>query len=227
MKSLALLSCFLVFQIVAVSIAAPESLFPDKEEMASPGTSLSSAVNQFDQIIESSSTGTLSSLDANTDYNQQRINELQEQLEAKRDYLEELPKLASRHFETMLAQYPDADQQQKDKIAYQIQSEYQSIENRTLREIEELKRQLELSGNRVGEARMQRQMIEISDSISQGRKTLEQKTTDQEKEQRPHKSAFEYMQSLSHNRIRSRVKALGAINVRSLDQEFTNSFLGK
>lgn len=217
----------LVSQMIVMSLAAPRSLFPDETEVTSPDNSLSSAVAQFDQIIESSSTGNLNSLDSNTRYNQERIEQLKAQLQAKRKYLQTLPEVASRQFEAMMAQYPDADQERKDRIAHEIHTQFKDIENSTRQEIADLENQLALSGHRVGEARMQKQMIEISQSIADGRDSLREGTEPEKKPQRPHRDAFEYMQSLSQQRILSCVQALTVIQVRPFDAEYTASFVGK
>ena len=224
---LLLISSLMIFQFTVSVFAAEESLFPDAEDVSSKGTSLNSAVNQFERILETAPDGEIQSMDSNTSYNQDRIVALQEQLKLKRDYLQSLPGLASRQFEAMMGQYPNADQKKKDEIAYEIQTRWKSIENQAQQEVSELERQLAIAQNRMGQSQMKKQMLEISQSISKSAEDYDLSAKGDKKEKRPYKDAFEQMQHLSSTRVLSKVQALSKIHVKSLESEFNLTLHGK
>ena len=84
------------FILTATLIAAPESLFPDVDESTSRQPSLSSALNEFDNVLSSANQGEFDTLNANGEYNQHRIAELQQQLAEKQAYLDSLPDIVAR-----------------------------------------------------------------------------------------------------------------------------------
>ena len=86
-------------------------------------------LRRFDNILEDAPREELGSLTANETYNEERIATLQAQLAEKTAYLESLPEVVSREFNEMMAQYPDADQAQRNRIADELHGKWKSVED--------------------------------------------------------------------------------------------------
>ena len=218
----------ITFALTAALVAAPESLFPDVDESAARAPSLSSALNEFDNVLGNASQGELDSLNANGEYNQERIAQLQQQLAEKQAYLDSLPDIVARQFDELMRQYADADQQQKDRIADDLQARWQTIENRVRTDIAELTEQLELATSRSSESAIKARMLRIDRSMvdSESAFAMDRAEEDDEAAKGP-SDAYRTLLSMSGRRILSRIRSFCPIAVKPLDTDISVSFLDK
>jgi len=205
--------------------AEDESLFPKTDEVNTEKPSLNSAIAQFDAILETSADGDMQNLEANKEYNQQRILQLQQQLAEKKEYLETIPDIVSRQFDALMKQHADADQEAKNKMADDLHARWKAKEARVKQEIAELEQQLAVATNRTSEAAIKWRMLEISNSLAKSEKALRQKTSGQETDPEAENAAFKNLQDLSCRRILSKIRGLCSIQLKPLDTQLSIKYL--
>jgi exonuclease VII large subunit len=217
MKNLILTAAILLTAVCLPLRAETDSLFPSADSIEDEKPSLDGAINQFDNIINNANNSALQSNNSNTEYNKERIAELENQLAEKKKYLAALPGIVSRQFDSVIKQYEDADQTKKDEIAANFHAKWKAIENRTTREIAELTEQLETARGRYSSLSLERQSLEIENTLSNSASAFKQKLQDDNKPARPYKDAFDVLNSLSKQRVLNKVKALGPIGVKPVE----------
>ncbi len=222
---LSLIICVFVLLTVSNTQAEEDSLFPKPDDVNKEKPSLDSAIAQFEQVIESSTTGEFESLKANDKYNRQRVLEIERQLAEKKLYLETIPEIVSRQFDALMKQYADTDQKTKNKMADDLHAKWKAKEDRVKREIAELEEQLAVTTNRISESAMKRQMLDVSNSLSQTEKAFRQKQTEKETDLNAESPAFQNMRDLSRRRILSTIQGFCSIQVKPLDSELSIKYL--
>jgi len=222
-----LIVCVLLLVIAGGVQAKDETLFPKPADVNSDKPSLSSAIAQFEGIVENSVGSDLQSLKTNDNYNQQRVAQLQKQLAAKKKYLATIPDVVSRQFDALMKQYADSDQKTKNKMADELHAEWKAKEATVKREIAELEEQLAVTNKRISDSAIKGQMLEISNSLAQGEKVFRQKTEEEKGDPQAESSAFKDMKELSQRRVLSKVNVISAINVKPLQTDFSVKNLDK
>lgn len=225
MKRLLILMACVALLIMADDTQAKEdSLFPKADEVNTEKPSLDSAIAQFEGIIGNSTDGEIDSLKANDKYNQQRTRELEQQLTEKKKYIEAIPDIVSRQFETLMKQYADSDQKTKNKMADDLYAKWKIKEASVKQEIAEIEEQLTVSNKRLSESAVKGQMLQITNSLTKSEKALRYKTPEKTDPQAK-SSAFQNMQELSRRRILSKIRGLCPIQVKPLDTELSIQYL--
>ena len=134
--------------------------------------------------------------------------------------------MVSQQFDELMTTYSDADQQQKEKIAHDIQTHWQKIEQKVRREVDEINEQLAVATARVTETTMKKQMLEISNSIDQSEVNMVQNNQARQNEQDQARSqAYHDMLNLSQKRILSKIQSFCSIKVKSLDEDISLWYL--
>ena len=226
-RLLSLITCVLMLLIVSSISAKDDSFFPKPADVNSGKPSLSSAIAQFEGLVENSVGSDMQSLKANDNYNQQRVIKLQKQLTAKKEYLATIPDVVSRQFDALMKQYANSDQQTRNKMADQLHAEWKAKEATVKREIAELEEQLAVTTTRISDSAIKGQMLQISDSLAKGEKAMRQKAEEEKVDPQAESTAFKEMKGLSQKRVLSKVNAISAINVKPLQSDFSVKQLDK
>ena len=212
--------CLVTLFTTVVAGASDDSILPKLDQVKTEAPSLTSAIAQFNNILDTSPEGDMAQLQANSEYNEHRIRELETQLAEKTSYLEKLSDIVSRQFDELMDRYADADQEQRNRIADDLQARWHQIEKSTRQEIAELQEQLAVAASRASESHMKRQMLQISTSLAKTK--LVEKMPDVPDDLPPGASpAYTRLQELSRQRIIATVLRLCPLNVKPLDTDFS------
>jgi hypothetical protein len=222
---LSLIICVLVALTAGNAQAREDTLFPEPDEINNDKPSLDTAIAQFEGIIENSAAGDMASLNTNDKYNQQRLAELEQQLAAKKEYVATIPEIVSRQFDALMRQYADSDQKTKNKMADDLHAKWKARELRVKREVTELEEQLMVTTDRVSEAAMKRQMLDISSSLAQSEKALGQRAPEDEDDPNAESLAFRTMRDISSRRILSKIRGFCPIRIKPLHAELSIKYL--
>ena len=224
-RLLCLTICVLLLIDVSQVTAKDDSLFPKVDEVNTEKPSLDSAIVQFEGIIASSTDGDIDSLKTNDEYNQQRALQLQQQLVDKKQFLETSPDIVSRQFDALMNQYENADQETKNKMADDLHAKWKAKEEDVKREIRELEEQLGITNNRMSEAAVKGQMLQISNSLAKSEKALKHTLKEEAADPQGESPAFKSMRDLSRKRILSKIHGLCVVQVKPLDTELSIKYL--
>ncbi len=227
MNSRNLTIAILVLHLTGMSLAnETDSLFPKPDEVDQKKTpSLSSAIGQFEDIINESNQGQLETLSSNDSYNQDRSQQLKQELKQKQAYLDAMPAMMSERFTSLLQQYPHADQATKNKMAEELHAKWASKEAQVRLDIANLQEQLAKTTNRMSQSAVQRQMLEINSALSdneQGLTGLTQPATVNAQAQSP---IFESMMTITRTRLLSKLSEFCTMNIKPMDTEISLSYL--
>ena len=225
MKCLLILMVCVALLILAGDTQAKEdSLFPKADAVNTDKPSLDSAIAQFEGVIGNSTDGDIDSLTANDKYNQQRTQELEQQLAEKKKYIEAIPDIVSRQFEALMKQYADSDQKTKNKMADDLHAKWKVKEASVKQEIDEIEEQLAVSNKRLSESAVKGQMLQITNSLTKSENALRYKV-EEKTDPQAESPAFQSMQELSRRRILSKIQGLCPIQVKPLDTELSIRYL--
>jgi len=223
-RLLTLIICVLLLILTGNLQAKEDSLFPKADAVNTDKPSLDSAIAQFEGVIGNSTDGDIDSLTANDKYNQQRTQELEQQLAEKKKYIEAIPDIVSQQFEALMKQYADSDQKTKNKMADDLHAKWKAKEASVKQEIAEIEEQLAVSNKRLSESAVKGQMLQITNSLTKSENALRYKTPEKT-DPRAKSPAFQSMQELSRRRILSKIQGLCPIQVKPLDTELSIRYL--
>ena len=174
-RLLILMVCVALLILAGDTQAKEDSLFPKADAVNTDKPSLDSAIAQFERVIGNSTDGDIDSLTANDKYNQQRTQELEQQLTEKKKYIEAIPDIVSRQFEALMKQYADSDQKTKNKMADDLHTKWKVKEASVKQEIAEIEEQLAVSNKRLSESAVKGQMLQITNSLTKSENALRYK----------------------------------------------------
>lgn len=202
------------------------SLFPEPNEIQTgQRPSLASALSQFEGILEGARTGDMEVLRTNDQYNETRRLRLQRELEQKQAYVKSMPDLIGARFDSLMQQYPQADQKTKNRVARTLHDQWQLKEEQAKQEIVELQAQLASTEGRLSDSALKRETIEISRAlfseapILAGQSKKKAISPDQESE------AYQTMMSLSTRRTLSKINEFCTMHVTALDTQLSLGYL--
>ena len=227
MKSLTSLLTIVVLSLAIMMAEArgEDSIFPSAASTDTKKPSLSSALTQFDNVMESSVEGDMACLAASGEYNQERIVQLRQRLADKTRYLADLPDIVGRQFDRLMAEYADADQEQKDKMAEKLHTRWQNAEDRVRTEIAEIEKQLDLAMSRASQAQIDQQILAISTSLVQSEAALAEQDSQADETPSGPSPAYRTLQQVSRQRILSQIRRMCRITVRPLEDNLSISYL--
>jgi phosphopantetheinyl transferase (holo-ACP synthase) len=210
---------------LCVVAQAEDSLFPNPAQVKSDKPSLESAVAQFEGVLQDSTAGQRSSLQSNDQYNQKRTEELGRLLAEKQKYLQSIPDIVSRQFEALMQRFAGSDQQTKNKMASDLRAQWQAKEAQVKQEITDLEEQLGVTGTRLSDSAVQRQMLEVSTALAESEGALQQKQTPGQVDLNAENPAFADFRLLTVQRMLSRIQGFCSIQVKSLEDDLSIHFL--
>ena len=210
---------------LCVVAQAEDSLFPNPAQVKSDKPSLESAVAQFEGVLQDSTAGQRSSLQSNDQYNQKRTEELGRLLAEKQKYLQSIPDIVSRQFEALMQRFAGSDQQTKNKMASDLRAQWQAKEAQVKQEIKDLEEQLGVTGTRLSDSAVQRQMLEVSTALAESEGALQQKRTPGQVDLNAENPAFADFRLLTVQRMLSRIQGFCSIQVKSLEDDLSIHFL--
>jgi hypothetical protein len=210
---------------LCVVAQAEDSLFPNPAQVKSDKPSLESAVAQFEGVLQDSTAGQRSSLQSNDQYNQKRTEELGRLLAEKQKYLQSIPDIVSRQFEALMQRFAGSDQQTKNKMASDLRAQWQAKEAQVKQEIKDLEEQLGVTGTRLSDSAVQRQMLEVSTALAESEGALQQKQTPGQVDLNAENPAFADFRLLTVQRMLSRIQGFCSIQVKSLEDDLSIHFL--
>ena len=218
-------TCTIVLVLAGSAHSQTEPLFPEPNQVEHQQPSLDTAISRFEGILAESSVGEIQSLTTNDDYNRQRAAELQRQLAEKQQYLASIPGLVSRQFETLMRQFPDADQATRNRMANELEAQWQDQEQRVHREIAELEAQLTTSTGRISEAAVRRQMLAISSSMADSENALRPRPAEATKNPDAPSDAYRRFTELSQRRLLAKIQSFCPIEVKPLVSQLSLEYL--
>ena len=202
-----------------------DSLFPNPTQVKNEKPTLEAAVAQFEGVLQDSTAGQRNTLQANDQYNQGRTEELQRLLAEKQKYLQSIPEIVSRQFEALMQRFAGSDQQTKNKMANDLRAQWQAKEAQVKQEIKDLHEQLGVTGTRLSESAVQRQMLEVSTALAGSEDALQQKQTLGKADPSAETTTFADFRLLTTQRILSRIQGFCSIQVKSLEDDLSIHFL--
>lgn len=209
-----------------VGAAESDSLFPKLDEMdQEQKPSLESAITQFEDIIQGSGTGAVEVLNSNDSYNQERIKKLRAELKQKQATLDALPGIISENFEALMLQHPNADQKTKNRMAEELHARWQGKEEQAKLEVAHLQEQLAVAEGRLSNSAVQRQMLDISHSLSESERTLAGLHQKKPVDLQAKSSIFQTMMGLSQKRTLSKLTEFCALRVKPMESELSLVYL--
>lgn len=221
--------CFIMIVLLSAALtgaAESDSLFPnleDAEQEQQP--SLESAITQFEDIIQDSGTGSVEVMNSNDSYNQERIKALKAQLKQKQAYLDALPGIISERFEALMLQHPQADQKTKNRMAEELHAHWRGKEEQAKLEVTHLQEQLAIAEGRLSNSAVQRQMLDISSSLSESERTLAGLGQPKPVDPQARSSVFQTMMGLSQKRTLSKLTEFCALRVKPMESELSLAYL--
>jgi hypothetical protein len=217
----------LVLLLIGTTQAAEsDSLFPKPGEVGQEKTpSLTSAIGQFEDIINESNQGQLETLSSNDTYNQDRSQQLRQALKQKQAYLDAMPTMMSERFASLLEQYPHADQATKNKMAEELHAQWASKEAQVRLDIADLQEQLAKTTNRMSQSAVQRQMLEINSALSDNEQGLAGLTRPAPVNAQAQSPVFESMMTVTRKRLLSKLSEFCTMTIKPMDTEISLSYL--
>jgi hypothetical protein len=204
---------------------AGDSLFPKPDEVKDEKPTLGAAIAQFEGIIQDSTAGQMNTVQSNGQYNQARAGELSRQLAEKRKYLASIPDIVSRQFEELMNQFADSDQQTRNKMADELYARWQDREAEVRQEINNLEEQLGITTGRLTDLAVEKQMLDISNAMSDSEEALRQKQAPAKVDLNAESPAYISFTQLASRRTLSRIQGFCPIAIKSLEDELSISYI--
>ena len=218
-------SVVLLLSISLDAQARDDSLFPKPEDVKNDKPTLGSAIAQFEGILKDSTAGQIDSVRSNGQYNQARAGELAKSLAEKRKYLESIPGIVSSQFEDLMRQFAGSDQKTKNKMADELYARWQAKETQVKQEIKDLEEQLGTTTGRLSDLAVEKQMLDISNAMTDGENALRQKQASDKVDLNAESPAYVSFMQLASQHAISRIQGFCPIQLKSLEDELSVSYI--